>query len=344
MTRIVVNMRDPRPLWSIPDWAVDEIRRAVPTGYTVHVVGSLADGRGDGGGDSVEAIEAIAEAEIYLGFGFSLQLFASAKNGADRLKWIHSGAAGVGGALHQELVDSPIDLTNSAGVHAEPIADTVMAMVYYFARGLDLAVKAQRERRWDRDGFDSLDTMIREIAGSTAGIIGYGGIGRAVAVRAQAAGMRVLAYARRERPADDSVELLFGETGLERILAESRFVILSLPRTDETEYLLRRERLALLRRDAVVINVGRGELIDEDALIETLSAGAIRGAGLDVFVREPLPPDSPFWRLPNVLVTPHVSATTDQYWRRETDLIVENLGRYSRGKPLRNLVDKRAGY
>src|SRR5690606_11054107 len=166
---------------------------------------------------------------------------------------------------------------NSAGVHAEPNADTVIGMVHYFARGLDFAVHAMRERRWDREPFDDPATPVRELAGAPVGILGYGGIGRAIARRALALDMRVIALRRRPLPADPGIELLTGPDGLARLLRESHFVVLALPRTQATEYLLDREHLATLRPDAVLINVGRGELVDENALARLLADGAIRG-------------------------------------------------------------------
>jgi phosphoglycerate dehydrogenase-like enzyme len=156
--------------------------------------------------------------------------------------------------------------------------------------------------------------------------------------------MRVLAYRRRHVSADFGIEQLDGEEGLARLLRESRYLVLALPRTRETEGLLDRGRIASLRGDAVVINVGRGELIDEEAIAEALGEGRIRGAALDVFVQEPLPEASPLWAQPNALITPHVSATTHGFWRRELDLILDNLSRYERGEPLLNTVDKVAGY
>lgn len=342
--RLTINLRDSRPLWSIPDWAIAEISDAAPDHLDVVVVSAPADGRGDGGAASPEALEAIAGAEIHLGFGFPRRLCDAARQSGDNLRWVHSGAAGVGGAIHPGMAESSIVLTNSAGIHAEPMADTVMAMILYFARGLDHAVAAQRAGRWHRDPFDSPSTSIHELAGTTLGIAGFGGIGEAVARRALALGMRVLGYRRRPIPTALDVHLLTGEKDLDRLLDESRYLVLSLPNTPATTGLLDRRRLDRLRTDAVVINVGRGDVLDEDALAMALGEGRIRGAGLDVFAREPLPSDSPLWSLPNVLITPHVSATTDRFWRREVDLIVRNLHRYARGEPLLNLVDPEAGY
>jgi phosphoglycerate dehydrogenase-like enzyme len=341
--RLTINMCDARARWSIPDWAVAEIRQAAPQHLEVTVVSAPADGRGDGGSGSAEAIEAIVGAEIYLGFGLPRELFDAASRSGN-LRWVHSGSAGIGGALQSPIVDSSVLLTNSAGIHAEPIADSVMAMLHYFARGLDFAVHAQRDRRWWKEPFDSLESPVREISGSTLGIVGYGGIGQAVSRRARSLGMRILAFRRHRKFAEPGVEILLGDSGLDRLLCDSHFVVLCLPRTAQTERILDRRRIGLLRRDAVIVNVGRGELVEEDALSDALGSNRIRGAAIDVFVREPLPTDSSLWALPNALITPHVSATTDRFWRREVDLIVENLARYSRGETLLNLVDKRAGY
>ncbi len=339
--RLVLNMRDVRPIWSIPEWAAEEIRAAVPERFEVVVVNSPSEGRGDGGSVNPEALAAAEGAEVHLGYGFPEPLFAAA---GESLRWVHSGTAGVGGALYPAMLDSEVVLTNSAGIHAEPMAETILGYILYFARGLDLALAAQREHRWDPTAFEAVDTPVHELPGSVLGLLGYGGIGRATARRAAQLGMKVLAHRRTERAPEPGVEQLTGEDGLERVLREADYLVLTLPHTPETENILDAERIATMRRGAVVINVGRGALIDEDALAGALRDGTLRGAALDVFRTEPLPSDSPFWALPNVLVMPHTSPTTDRFWRREVDLIVENLRRYEAGERLLNVVDKRAGY
>ncbi|MEX0912669.1 MAG: D-2-hydroxyacid dehydrogenase [Gemmatimonadota bacterium] len=344
MPSLVVNLRDERPIWTVPDWAIDEIRSAAPDRLEVVVVDSPVDGLGDGGAAAPEAIAAIPGAEIYLGFGLPEPLFRAAAQSGGSLRWVHSATTGIGGSLYPAMRASPVILTNSAGTHAEPMADTIVGMMHYFARGLDFAVRAQQARQWDRSPFDAADSPVHEVAGRTVGLLGYGGIGKAVAERAMALGMKVLAYRRRPDPKATGVQQLSGSGGLQRVLGESDYLVVSLPLTPETKGLLHRERIALLRKEAVVINVGRGELLDETALTEALAAGHLRGAGLDVFAEEPLPPDSPLWRLPNVLITPHVSPTTHRFWRREVDLILENLERYEAGETLLNTVDKTAGY
>ena len=344
MRRLVVNLNDARPVWTMPEWAVREIRAALPAEWAVVVVAAAADGRGDGGGPSAEALDAVRGAEVYLGYGFPPALWHAASAPPARLRWVHSAAAGVGASLYPEMRASPVRLTNSAGVHAVPMAESVLAMILHFARGLDLAVRAQAERRWDKAPFEAADSPLRELGESTLGVVGLGGIGREVARRAHALGMRVLAVKRRPAEPPAGVELRTGEGALEWLLAESDFVLLALPETATTRTLIGAAELALMRPGAVLLNVGRGKVVDEAALADALRVGRLRGAGLDVFAREPLPPESPLWALPSVLVTPHVSATSRRFWRRQTDLIVENLRRYLAGEPLLNVVDKDAGY
>ena len=339
--RIVVNLRERRPIWSAPEWALDEIRAALPDGWRLVAVPGAADGTGDGGGVAAEVLDAVRGAEVYLGWGVPREVFLAA---GPSLRWAHSASAGVGGALYPEMRASEVILTNSAGTHAEPIADTVLAMIAYFARGLDWAVHAQAGRRWDKAPFDTADSPIRELAESTVGLLGLGGIGRAVARRAAALGMRVVATRRSSGDGPPGVEVIRGDGALDRLLCISDYLVVTVPRTAETEGMIGARELGLLPAHAVLINVSRGDVVDEEALVEALRGGALRGAGLDVYPAEPLPPRSPLWALPNALLLPHVSGTSHRFWRRETDLIVNNLRRHLSGEPLLNTVDKQAGY
>jgi len=226
------------------------------------------------------------------------------------------------------------------------MAETVVAMMLHFARGLDIAVRAQAEGRWLKAPFDRADAPVREVAGSLTGVVGYGGIGREVARRVAALGGNVIATRRRpdaQGPAEAGVEVC-GPDGLDRLLETSDYVVLAAPATAQTRGLIGARELARMRPDAVLINVARGALVDEAALVDALRSGRIRGAGLDVFAVEPLPDGHPLWGLPNVLITPHVSAYTHRFWEREVALVEENLARYLAGRPLLNLVDKQAGY
>jgi phosphoglycerate dehydrogenase-like enzyme len=345
MRGIVLNLRDARPIWAVPPWAVEEIRGALPAGWELVEVRADADGQGDGGGVTDEALRAVAGAEIYVGYGAPRPLFlAGTRSPGSRLRWMHSAAAGVGGSLYPEMLSSAVVLTNSAGIHAAPIAESVIGMVLHFARGFDYAVRAQAAQRWLKAPFDASDTQVREISGTTLGIVGFGGIGREIAWRAALLGMRVLATRRTRAAAPAHVQLITGEGALHEIAAQSEYLVVTVPETAQTRQLISEAVLRKLPVEAVVINVARGGVLDEAALIRLLQQGRLRGAGLDVFAQEPLPAESKLWSLPNVLITPHVAGTTPRFWRREIDLILENLRRYLAGEPLLNQVDKQAGY
>jgi phosphoglycerate dehydrogenase-like enzyme len=338
--RAVLNLRDARPVWAVPDHAVHAIARALD-GWEVVDVRAPADGRGDGGGASAEALATMPGAEIYIGFGLPRELLRAA---GPTLRWVHTGTAGVGGLLHPELAHGGIALTNSAGVHAAPMAESLIAMMLHFSRGLDHAVRAQHAGRWEPAPFEARDSGITELDGAALGIVGFGGIGRELAWRAQALGMAVLATRRRAVPAPAGVELLTGDGALDTLLERADCVALCVPGTPATRHLLDADRIARMRPGAVLLNVSRGSVVDEAALAAALAGGRLRGAGLDVFETEPLPADSPLRALANVLITPHVSATSPRFWRRQLDLILDNIQRYLADEPLRNRVDPGLGY
>lgn len=357
MADFVVDLKDRRPIWAIPPWAVEELRAALPDDWTLHVAESFADGTGDGaGGPPPEVLDALRGARVYVGYGIPPAVLEA---GGDTLEWVHTGTAGVGGSLHDAMRSGRARFTNSAGTHGPPIAESVVAALLHFARGLDFAAAAQREARWDPSPFLAADTPVRELGVMTVGILGYGGIGREIGARLRALGSRVLGLRRTDEvppagpaagrgaaPDPEGMEILHGRSGLERLLAESDALVLSAPDTPETRGILDRDRIRALPRGAVVVNVSRGSLVDEDALVEALRDGHLRGAALDVFAAEPLAEGHPFWGLPNVLVTPHVSAVSRRFWRREMDLVLENFRRLRSGPdtPLLNEVDPERGY
>ena len=345
MPKVVLDLNDRRPAWAMPPWVGEEIRNALPSNWNLHVMETEADGSGDGMVNLDPALVGAArEAEIYLGYGVPAALLREGKG----LGWVHSGAAGVGGSLTPEMLASPVLFTNSKGIHGPPMADTALGMILYFSRGLDFGVAAKARNHWDKDPFYSGENPLLEVAYSTVGIFGFGGIGREVAKRVVALGARVLAFDRGpkafESPGARFVEPLHGDSGFQQLLAESDFLVLTAPETLESRGKFDAHALARMRPHAVLINISRGRLVDEEALVSALIEKRLRGAGLDVFVEEPLPEDHPLWTLPNVLITPHVSAVTPHFWRRQTDLIVENIRRYLAGEPLLNLVDKEAGF
>lgn len=339
--RLVVDLQSPRAAWRVPPDSIERIRRALGPGWDVVVVDAPAASDGDGGSGSAEAVAGARGAEIYLGYGVPAGVAAA---GRGTLRWAHSGTAGVGSSL-PHLKGTGIVLTNSAGIHAEPMADWALAAIAYFARGLDWMLEAQRAGRWAKEEFTDLGRPLRELGELRLGVLGLGGIGSAVARRALALGMRVAGVRRRPaRGAPEGVRLAGGLDALPRLAAASDVLVIAAPHTAATRGAVDRSVLEQLPRDAVVVNLSRGTLLDEAALLALLDAGRLRGAALDVFATEPLPPDHPFWRHPRVLVSPHVSAVTTRFWERETGLIVENIGRYLRGAPLMNVVDLDAGY
>ncbi len=353
--RVVLDMNDRRPVWALPAWVPERIGDALPPGWELNVLATETDGSGDGAGRvGAEVLEAVAEAEIYLGYGIAEALLEA----GPRLRWVHSGAAGVGSSLTPSMLSRPVLFTNSAGVHAPPMAETVLGMILHFGRGLDLALAGQRQGRWDQEPFYRADSPVRELSDATVGLVGFGGIGREVARRVASLGARVIAAKRRPPEAGEAdlepvagsgtlgsrIELLYGPSALDTVLQESDVVVVCVPETAETRGIIDGRALDAMKDRALLVNVGRGRLVDEDALVDALTRGRIRGAGLDVFATEPLPREHPLWSLPNVLLTPHVSAVTGGFWARETRLIVDNLERYFTGEPLLNLVDKRAGY
>ena len=343
MRRLVVDLAARSRNWALTPEGEERIVRAAPAGWDVHVVRALTSSDGDGPPQpSDESMQAIREAEVYFGFGIPRPLFLQAR----RLRWVHSAAAGVGSALYPEMAASDVLLTNSAGVHAVPIAEYVVAGVLHFFRGLDVAATQQRERRWDKQFYVAEDSPVREVAEARVLIIGAGGIGTEVATRLSALGARCVGIRRRpERGAPPGFERVAGPDALDAELPLADVVVIAAPLTGESRGLLTEARLTSLRKGTILVNVARGALVDEEALAARLRAGALRGAVLDVFRHEPLASDSPLWELQSALLTPHISPVSPgKFWPRALDVFCDNWGRYVRGEPLRNLVDKQAGY
>ncbi len=343
MARLVVDMNDQRPIWARPDWFERELRAELPDDWSLAMLDAPAEGTGDGSAAAHPSVlEAVEDAEVYMGFGIHPDVIAAGPG----IRWVHSGSAGVGSSITQELRDRDPVFTNTAGVHGPPMAETVLGMLLHFFRGFDFAVANQRRAAWDTEPFYAADSPIRELSESTVGIIGYGGIGRELGRRLTALGARVIGLRRTSAEDEDGVEMVTGEHGLDRILRHSDAVVVTAPDTPDTRGMIDADAFVRMKPDAVLVNVARGAIVDQEALIDALRERRIRGAGLDVFTDEPLPDDCPLWSLDNVLVTPHVSCVTDHFWRRETDLILHNLGAWIAGDVahMRNVVDLDAGY
>lgn len=279
--------------------------------------------------------EMASRAEVWFGPRIRPNVIEAARN----LKWIQLMGAGVDRYMFPELAGSDILVTNLRGMHADTIADHVMMMVLAFARNLRLFSKSQEARRWDRG-------EVRPLAGTRMAVVGLGSIGRAVARRASAFGMTIVGTVRQRRDLE-GVDEVFGPEGLMEAITNADWVVLCCPLTNETRGLIGEEQLKAMGTQAVLINIARGKVVDEQALIRALRDGWIAGAGLDVFEEEPLPESSPLWDMPNVIATPHISGSVgswQDYLDQATQVFCENLRRYLKGESLINVVDKAAGY
>jgi phosphoglycerate dehydrogenase-like enzyme len=258
---------------------------------------------------------------------------------ANKVRWVHSLSAGLDGVLFPELVASPVVVTNARGVFREPLAEFVILGILYFAKHVPRLLAQQRRSEWKQ-------FYVEEIAGRTLGVVGYGEIGRAAAAKAHALGMRIAALRRRpELSAQDPLRpKLYSRDQLRQMMADCDYIVAAAPLTPETRGMIGAAELDAMKPTGVIINVGRGPVIDEAPLITALAEKHIRGAALDVFEQEPLPPDHPLWRLDNVLISPHTADQTEDWLQRATQLFVENFRRFVAGEPLLNVVDKEAGY
>jgi phosphoglycerate dehydrogenase-like enzyme len=291
-------------------------------------------------GETPEAFtEAAAEAQILLGREARRATLQAVFRRAPRLEWVHSLSAGVNEYLFPELVESPAPLTNSRGVFSRSLAEFALGAALFFAKDLRRMVRQQEAGVWDR--FD-----VEELYGKVMGIVGYGDIGHAVAARARDFGMRVLAVRRRPElsQADPYAEEVLPVSRLPELMARSDYIVVATPLTPETRGLIGEAEIRAMKPTAVLINIGRGPAVVEEALIRALQENRIRGAALDVFDEEPLPAGHPFYRLENVLLSPHCADHTPGWEEAAMEVFLDNFERFRTGQPLRNLVDKRLGY
>jgi phosphoglycerate dehydrogenase-like enzyme len=251
-------------------------------------------------------------------------------------RWIHTLSAGLDHVLFPALVESPIVVTNARGAFSRALAEFAVAGLLFFAKDLRRMLRAQAERRWEP--FD-----VSMLAGRVVGIVGLGDIGRAVASALRPLGARILALRRSPAP-DPSADEVFAPSRRLEMLRASDDLVVAAPLTPETRGLIGADELAALRPAAVVVNVGRGPVVDEAALVRALAEGRILGAALDVFEREPLPPEHALFGLPNVLLSPHCADHVAGWREASVALFLDNLARFQLGEPLLNVVDKRLGY
>lgn len=285
-------------------------------------------------GDSAEAFERAApDAAVIFNWSGPGELLRKVFAMSPRVRWVHTRAAGLDRVLFPELVESPVTLTNGSGVFSAPLAEFAMAGILFFAKNLRAMVRNQEAGEW-------VQVEVAEIAGQTVGIVGYGDIGRTAAARARALGMRVLAVKRHA----GGEEGVFGPERLTDVLKEADYIVVSTPLTPQTHGLIGVAEFAAMKPNAVVINLGRGPVIDEQAMVQALRDRRIRGAVLDVFDQEPLPAGHPFYGMENVLLSPHCADHTPDWLERAMQFFLDNFERFRNGEALRNVVDKRLGY
>jgi phosphoglycerate dehydrogenase-like enzyme len=341
--RLVVDLAATSRNWALTPDGEARIRAEAPPGWEVEVVRTPTSSDGDGPqGASREALVVIGEAEAYFGFGITADLLSAAR----RLRWVHSAAAGVGNVLRSGIADTGVVLTNAAGIHSIPMAEFIIGGLLHFMRGLDVAIDQQRHGEWSKAFFVAEDSPLRELGDTQVLIVGTGGIGQATATRLSCLGATCIGVRRRpELGVPPGFSAVVGPDGLDDELSRAQVLIVAAPLTGATAQLMTYERLARLPRGAIVVNVARGALMDEEAVADLLEEGWLRGAVLDVFTEEPLNAGSRLWPLRSALVVPHVSPVSPgRFWPRSLELFLDNWHRYSNGQPLRNLVDKHAGY
>ncbi len=290
--------------------------------------------------DDVETVRRHAPDADVLVYGASnALLLAEALPLARRASWVHSIWTGVEKLMSPQLVASPVVLTNARGVFRRPLGEWTVGVMLHFSYDLRRVIRQQEAGLWEP--FEA-----QELHGKTLGIVGYGGIGSAAAERARPFGVKILAL--RRRPAlserDPLLDGTYSPERIDELMAASDFVLVAAPLTPETRGLVGEAQLAAMKPGAVLINVGRGPVVDQAALLRALEKGRIRGAALDVFDVEPLPPGHPFYRMPNVLLSPHTADRVTGFFQLTLESFLENLRRFRAGEPLLHVVDKQAGY
>lgn len=283
--------------------------------------------------------EALAEARVLFNWSGTRAEIVNVLARAPKLEWVHARYAGLDGIMSPELQASPIPLTNGRGTFSQSLGEFVIAGALYWAKDFPRMLRAKAEHRWEV--FDIL-----ELSTQTMGIVGHGDIGRAIARRAKAFGMNVLALRRDTTPraGDEDVDKVYPNSELHTMLPECDYVVVAAPLTPTTKHLMSTAEFNCMKESAIIMNVGRGPVIDEAAMTEALRTKRIRGAALDVFEVEPLPADSPLWDLDNVFISAHTSDHTRDWLNDAAMFFVEQFARWKNNEPLKNIADKNAGY
>jgi phosphoglycerate dehydrogenase-like enzyme len=315
-------------LWHAPAWLRERLRSEFPDVRVVQL-------------ENYDRVpEEIQDTDVFIGWSLRPEQVLAAKN----LKWIHSPAAAVHQLMFPELLNSKVVITNSSSVHGPVVAEHALALLLALAKRLPRAMHYQASKIWAQDLLWSERPRPQEVEGATVLVVGVGGIGGEFIKRAKALGMNLLAVRRNPEKGSAGADEVFPPSQLYGLLPRAGYVLLSTPVTPATSPLINAGLLAMIQPHAYLINVGRGTLVDEAALIRALQTRHFAGAALDVFEEEPLPEHSPLWSLDNVLITPHTAGVTEGLWERHYRLIAENLRRFREGRELLGEVDKKEGY
>ena len=326
--KIAILLHDSFEMWRPSAQFIDKLRVEFPQVEVVH----SAHKRNDE--------EALRDADIMIGWSLSLDQFHAANN----LRWIYSITAAVDQFLFPQLVASNIAISNAGRVHGPVVAEHAMAMVFALARRIPSAVVHQKDRDWAMEEMWNEHPRPRELRGATMTVIGLGSIGSEVAAMAAALKMHVIGIREHPDRGPAGAHEVLGYGSLEETILRSDFIVLAAPLTPQTKHLINGRRLQMFKRDAYLVNVSRGTLIDETALIEALKNHRLGGAALDVFEEEPLPRRSPLWKMPQVLITPHTAFLSSLVWERHYSAFTNNLRRYLVGEPLQETIEKKQGY
>lgn len=328
MKILSIAYHDEFPAWILPDWAVTELREKFPNFQVVKLT------------SKERVIQELADTDILFAWAVRPQHIAA----APQLKWIHTGMAGLSWILIPEVVESNLIVSNSKGVHAITIAEHTLALMLQFSRRLVRCAEDQKQSVWRRAEIFQSEHTFEELHGKTICVLGIGTLGTEIARRAHAFGMRVIGIRRNPDRMVDCVERLHPPEMLDEILPQVDYLVVAAPSTEETVGMIGKPQFARMKKSAFLVNIARGEIVDQEALMEALNTDQIAGAGLDVFVPDPLPDGHPLFATKNLVITPHVSGISPMLWRRVMDLWVENIHRFLAGEPLINQVDKRRGY
>jgi phosphoglycerate dehydrogenase-like enzyme len=326
--KIAILLHDAFEMWRPPAWFVERVRSDFP-----QVEVSYSSKKCDDD-------QALRDADVMIGWSLEREQLRAATT----LRWVYSITAAVDQFLYPELISSEIAISNAGSVHGPVVAEHAIAMALALAKRLPSAVRYQERRKWAMEAIWNEQPRPREVRGATLLVIGLGSIGAEVAQMAAALKMHVIGVREHPERGTAGANEVVGYEALESAIGQADFVVLAAPLTPRTRHLIDARRLQLFKPTAFLINVSRGALVDEAALVKALRERKIAGAALDVFEEEPLSRWSPLWKMPQVLITPHTAFLTENVWRRHYEVFTANLKRYMAGQPLEGVVDKSRGY